>query len=180
MATLQEFKSVVSDYSSQELSQIASQYINESAKAVQDLIAAGKDQGLDLASEDNSIEYSESELEAASNLLNGYKGAENVYKTLIEKGAEKGIELTPVEIEGFLQDMAAGDEFNNIELGDEALAQVSGGAWFLAGLAAKAFAWGAKKYAAKAAGGAIFKVIAPTTILGGAIKKAANLPWYTP
>ena len=180
MATLQEFKTVISDYSSQELSQIATQYINESAKAVQSLIAEGKDQGLDLTSEDDSIEYSENELEAASNLLNGYKGAENVYKTLIEKGSEKGIELTPVEIEGYLQEMAAGDEFNNIELGDEALAQVSGGAWFLAGLAAKALAWGGKKMAAKAAAGGAFSFIAPTAILKPVIKRAAKLPWYCP
>ena len=114
------------------------------------MIADGKDQGLDLTSEDDSIEYSENELEAASNLLNGYKGAENVYKALIEKGSEKGIELTPVEIEGYLQEMAAGDEFNNIELGDEALYKSQG----VHGLQITAAIWEAKR-CGKAAGGAL-------------------------
>ena len=78
MATFQEFRNVLDELDSQELSQITSQYINESAWAVNKLSAKGKDQGLDLSSSDESIEYSEAELEAASQLFTNYKGAENV------------------------------------------------------------------------------------------------------
>ena len=175
MGTFQEFKNVLDELESQELSQIASQYINESAKAVNELIAKGKDQGLDLSSNDESIEYSEAELEAASQLLANYKGAENVYNTLIDKGSQKGIELTTDEVETYLQEMAASDEFKDIELGDEALAQVSGGAWFFGGLAAKAIMYVAKKVTAK-------KVVkfAAKSVIKSHIRKAANLPWYAP
>lgn len=178
MATLEQFKAVLDDYSPEQLSDLATQYVTSSGKAVQQLMQAAQAQGIDLSSDAGSDSFSEEDIQKAAALMESYKGPEAVYEALIDQAKAKGIDLDAGEIEVYLHEMNDNDEFSDIELGPEALEMVSGGGWFLGGLLAKGAAFLAKKAMTVTAGKVAAGVIGPSAILGAALKKAEDLPWY--
>ena len=144
MATLEQFKTVLDDYSPEQLSDLATQYVTSSGEAVQQLMQAAQAQGLDLSNDADSDSFSEEDIEKAAGLMESYKGPEAIYETLIDQAKTKGIDLDAGEIETYLHEMNDNDEFSDIVLGPEALAMVSGGGLFLGDLMAKGAAFLAK------------------------------------
>ena len=63
MATLEQFKTVLDDYSPEQLSDLATQYVMSSGEAVQQLMQAAQAQGLDLSNDADSDSFSEEDIE---------------------------------------------------------------------------------------------------------------------
>ena len=162
MATLTEFKSVMDDFSQDELSSMASSYIVNADKTNKEIVNQAKSRGIDLTDENwDNDEVSKEDKTFISDLILSLSGPSKVHQAILDKASTKGIKLESVEIDQYLYELQENDELDNLELSEEALATVSGGAFLFAPL----IAWGVGKVAAYATVGKVTAMcIGPGTI----------------
>lgn len=162
MATLAEFKSVIDDFSKDELSSMASSYIANADKTTKEIINQAKSRGIDLNDENwDNDEVSKEDKTFISDLILSLSGPSKVHQAILDKASTKGIKLETVEIDQYLYELQENDELDDLELSEEALATVSGGAFWFAPL----IAWGVAKIAAYATVGKVAAaVVGPGSI----------------
>jgi len=169
MSSIEAFKSVISDLSSEEVSQLASDYVVEKKVICENFSVLAKEKGIDVSKFNDPSQFNEEELAIIASITGSDEIASKSVKSLdklSQLAQDKGISISNVEIETCLAEMQENDEFDDLELSNEALEIVSGGGfWF--GVTAKL----ALKITVAAIG--------PTAILGGALKKANKLPWWS-
>ena len=142
MATLEEFKTLREKLSEEKISSLASGYINDNFKNNSLFFESLKSEGIDydLTSEDCGLDLTDKQQKTYEDLYNKYiKDKNNSVNELIKIGSEYSITLTPEEIDLYINELSDNDEFDDLELDNEALKTVSGG---IAPLAIFLFAMG--------------------------------------
>ena len=135
MATLAEFKSVIDDFSKDELSSMSSSYIVNADKTTKEIVNQAKSRGIDLNDENwDNDEISKEDKTFISDLFSSLSVPTKVHQAILDKASTKGIKLETVEIDQYLYELQENDELDNLELSEEALATVSGGAFWFAPL----------------------------------------------
>ena len=130
MATLTEFKTIREKLSNEKISSLASCYINDNVKNNTLFFEALKTEGFAISSLDEieEIDFNEKQKQIYNDLYNKYiKDKNRAVNELIQIGSESSIPLTSEEIDLYINELSENDEFDDLELDNEALQTVSGG-----------------------------------------------------
>jgi hypothetical protein len=131
LATLEEFKTLRGKLSEEKISSLASTYINDNFKNNKLFLEALKAEGInfDFTSKDDfELDLTEKQQKIYENLYNQHiKDKNKSVNELIRIGSEYSINLTPEDIDIYINELSENDEFDDLELDNEALKIVSGG-----------------------------------------------------
>ena len=171
MSSIEAFKSVISDLSSEEVSQLASDYVVEKKAICENFSVLAKEKGLDISKFNDPEKFNEEEFAIINSITESDEIKNKSVKSLDklnQLAQDKGISISNIEIETCLAEMQENDEFDDLELSNEALEIVSGGGFWFAVPATKAALYLSAKF------------LGAGSIAGGVLKATGHLPWYTP